>query len=286
MADYIRIRFNTFALPALTNRNGEATGNWTDSGGNHTVAASDEQAHTGTKSLKITATSVGDFTSNYAKLLSANMPTFIVGRKYRFTFWSYMTDENSGVNETFKVKMGGVASDNFITRITPSANPQENTWVSREFVFTALSATTDFQIIITLAGVTTHLYIDDISVFEEYEDLNVLVEKGLTRAEKYSMWPEIVNKYIDGNSEPQYRAFIRSVNIRTVALTAAQLIAYLNWTLDNDRLVDYSIQSTTETDLILIPEVQQETQRYEDFRESPYLEVNFAEGTARTAWVS
>jgi len=113
----------------------------------------------------------------------------------------------------------------------------------------------------------------------------VLIEKGLTHAEKFAMWPPIINKALDGSCETQYRSFIRSLVLKTNALTDAQLIAYLNWCLDNSRTIDYSIDGISETGIVLIPEAEQELSRFNDCRLTPYLEITMAEGTARTAWV-
>jgi hypothetical protein len=113
----------------------------------------------------------------------------------------------------------------------------------------------------------------------------ILLEKGLTRAEHFSMYPEIVNQSLDGSKETQYKAFIRKSTIRTEPLTAAQLIAWVGWCQDNDRTIDYDIDGVTETDIVLIPESEQEVQWYDDFKFTPYLEVNMDEGIART-WAS
>jgi hypothetical protein len=109
-------------------------------------------------------------------------------------------------------------------------------------------------------------------------------EKGLTRPEKFNLWPEVVNKCSDGSTGTQFKAFIRSIYLRTEVLTDAQILAYLYWCLDNNRLVDYTINGISESNLILVPQPQQELQRYDDFEGNPYLEINFDEGIARTAF--
>jgi len=114
--------------------------------------------------------------------------------------------------------------------------------------------------------------------------LPVLVEKGLTRAEKYSMYPAIVNEILDGSKETQYKAFIRSANIRTDVLTSEQMKDYLSWCLDNSRTIDYSIDGVSETGIVLVPSPDQEFSWYDDFKMTPYLEVNMAEGIARTSF--
>ena len=114
--------------------------------------------------------------------------------------------------------------------------------------------------------------------------LPVLLEKGLTRAEKYSMYPPIVNQALDGETKTQFKAFIRNCDLRTDSLTAQQLKDWLNWCLDNDRTIDYTIDGVTETGISLIPDTEQEVVWYDDFKETPYLEVNMNEGVARTSF--
>jgi hypothetical protein len=114
--------------------------------------------------------------------------------------------------------------------------------------------------------------------------INILIEKGLTRPEKFRMYPAIQNSYLDGSSDTQYQAFIRSANIRTDVLTDAQLKNYIYWCLDNSRTIDYSIGGVTESGIVLNPSPDQETQRYDDFVGSPYIEFNIEEGVARTTF--
>jgi hypothetical protein len=112
-------------------------------------------------------------------------------------------------------------------------------------------------------------------------EIPILTEKGLTRAEKYQFYPEIVNKGLDGSTKNQYQAFIRTAILRTEPLTSAQLVAILYWGLDNDRLLDYTIDGISESDLSLIADTEYETEWYDDFKMTPFFEVNLQEGVAR-----
>lgn len=116
--------------------------------------------------------------------------------------------------------------------------------------------------------------------------LPVLLEKGLTRAEFYSLYPNIVNQRLDGSMSTSYKAFIRKCNLKTDVLTSQQLIDYLNWCLDNARTVDYTIDGVSESSIVLIPEPDQEIQWFDDFKMNSYLEVNMSEGVARTSFPS
>ena len=111
------------------------------------------------------------------------------------------------------------------------------------------------------------------------------MEKGLTRAEFFNLFPQIVNKLLDGSTETQYMAFIRNLSLKTEILTDAQMVSYLLWCLDNNRTVDYTIDGITETGIKLVPEPEQEMQWHDDFKMTTYLEVKLCEGVARTAWV-
>lgn len=111
--------------------------------------------------------------------------------------------------------------------------------------------------------------------------LPVLIEKGLARAEKYRMYPPIINQALDGSQETQYKAFIRSMKLTTDILTSQQLTDYVNWYLDNARTIDYTIDGVTETGIIFIPPTEMEVLWYDDFKMSPYIEFDMEEGIAR-----
>ncbi len=112
--------------------------------------------------------------------------------------------------------------------------------------------------------------------------LPVLIEKGLERPEKYSMYPPIHNQYTDGSSDQQYKAYIRSCNIKTNALTGQQLKDYLSYNLDNNHTLNYSIQGISETGLYFPSDPNQETVWLNDLKLSPGLEININEGICRT----
>lgn len=270
MANYIRLKYielsqlTNLAKPVLADRDGEVNTNWV-TGGTHSVTADATHAHAGSKSFKLTATGNGDFTTNYASLASGNNATFVAAKKYCLAIWTY-----SETAATVAIKTGGVTSAN----ITAGA-----AWSRYSFVFVASSATTALQIISNSVNVWFEL-----EPIYEYEDFNIASEKGLHRADRFSMYPEIINQALDGSAQTQYKATIRKALLRTVALTDAQLKAYYYWTLDNDRLLDYDIYSVLEYDLVLIPPPEQEAPWYDDLVLTPYLELDMSEGIARTAW--
>jgi hypothetical protein len=116
-----------------------------------------------------------------------------------------------------------------------------------------------------------------------YVDVKLLSLK-LDKADKYKFYPNILNKYLDGSSETQNQNFIRLVHIVTYNLTLAQQKAYLAWTLDNARILDYNFNGTSEAGLIFIPESEQGFIWLEEVNLMPYLNVEMREGTVGTGW--
>jgi hypothetical protein len=268
VSDFVRLKYietaqlTNLAKPVLADRDGEVNTNWV-TGGTHSVTADATHVHAGTKSFKLTAGGTGDFDTNFASLASGNNATFVVGKKYCLHIWTY---SESAAN--VRLKTSGVTTGNIVSGAA---------WSRFSFVFTAAAATTALQIISNTVDAWFEL-----EPIYEYEDFDIVVDKGLRRADKYIMWPQIVNQFADGSSNTQYKAWIRSAILRTVALTDAQLTAYLAWTLDNNRLLDYEIQSVLEYDLIFIPPPEQEILWYDDFTLTPYLDLDMAEGICRT----
>jgi hypothetical protein len=116
-----------------------------------------------------------------------------------------------------------------------------------------------------------------------YVDIK-LMSFNLDAANKYSFYPDIVNKHLDGSSESQFQTFIRIAHIVTYNLTLAQQKAYLAWTLDNARTLDYDFNGYNEASLIFIPNSEQGFIWFEEVDLMPYLDVEMREGTTGTAW--
>jgi hypothetical protein len=278
MADTITLRYrNTVAETVAWDTASSGTfevniGDWVDEGA-FVISRDTGVYRTGVASGKIITTGPGS-AANY--VINSGFAGFELGKSYKVSLYA----------------KGGAGSENFdlFTASTTGAHAtavlSSSDWTLVELSFEATAAdVADSYIKIWLDdGVT--VYIDDVVIYcyDHETTVNVLVEKGLSRAEKYTMYPQIMNDYLDGSKDTQYQAFIRQANIRTVALTDTQLQAFLYWTLDNDRLFDYDIQSVTESDLVLIPEPEQEAQWYDDCRLMPYVEFNVSEGSARTVW--
>jgi hypothetical protein len=116
-----------------------------------------------------------------------------------------------------------------------------------------------------------------------YVDVKLLSLK-LDKADKYKFYPNIYNKYLDGSSETQFQTFIRLAHIVTYNLTLAQQKAYLAWTLDNSRTLDYNFNGVSETGLIFIPASEQGFIWLEEVSLMPYLDVEMREGTTGIGW--
>ena len=279
--DTITLKFGSLTKPVLADRDGESDmTNWVN-GGTHTLFPREAHAYTGTKSFEITASATGDFTTNNVSLASGNNATFVVGQKYCVGIWVYPSDSDPYNGTTlkstkFQIKTGGVVS--------PVFESVYQAWTYFSFVFTAVSDVTALQIILAAQTSGACSIWFELDVIKNCSDLPVLVEKGLTRAEKYSMYPAIVNEIIDGSKETRYKSFIRNANIRTDVLTSQQMKDYLSWCLDNNRLVDYTIDGISEYGISLIPLPDQEFSLYDDFKLTPFLEVSFAEGIARVSF--
>ena len=265
----IYLKYNAQTKPVLADRNGEAIVNWAGHG-SHSVMADAAHHHSGSKSFKMSTGTPGDFTSNYIGLGSGNNSTFSVSSKYVIAIHLY-----ADTALLIQIKTGGVNSASLVC--------SAGAWITRFFVLTAGSATTDLQMIIVGSGGDVWFELEPIY---QGDALEVVVEKGLTKAEDYSFYPPIVNKYIDGSSDTQYKSFIRNANLRTNALTGAQLKSYLYWAMNltADAVVDYDIEGVQEIGLLLPAPLEQSAQWYDEFKETPYLDIKLAEGIARTVF--
>jgi hypothetical protein len=267
MANYIYFKYNAQTKPILTDRNGEAIVNWVD-GGTHSVTADATHVYSGTKSFKLHATDGGSFSTNFISLASGNNSTFTVDHTYVIAIHIYVEVARSIVIQT-----GGVNS----SALTGTAG----SWITVFFAFTAATATTALKIMCTEAADVWF----ELEPIYEGNQFPVLIEKGLVKPERFSLYPQIINEYIDGSKDTQFKAFIRSLNLQTNTLTDSQALTYLYWTFtDNLGTVDYDIDGKQETGLHLIPDAEQELQWRFDLKLARYLEVNFSEGVARTVF--
>lgn len=252
-------------------------GDWTDEGA-FVLSRDTGTYRSGVASGKLVTTGPGSG-GNYIQ--NVGFPTFELGKSYKISLYG----KGGAGNENLEVFTASTTGAHATTTLSNS----EWTLLELSFEATAADVAASYIRIWTDDGVT--IYIDDITIvcYDHETSLTVLVEKGLTRPEMYSMFPEITNEYIDGSKNTQFaQRFIRQCNIKTSYLSDAQLKAFLYWTMDNDRLLDYSIQNgvttVTETDLVLVPEAVQEVQWYDDLRLAPYLEINLTEAATRQVW--
>ena len=211
------VRYENFAVPTEDDRRFEAaTGfHWTANGNHSTVARSNEQAYTGTYSLKIISTGIGDATTNYAALPSANSPTWMSGRTYTISLWIRATDGDV----TFRIKAGGQTSS-ALTCTTL-------TWVNKTFTFIcASSGATAIQIYFN--GVET-AYIDEITITED---------SGLSLADPYSLTELTKREYESAfsTSSMYYRPtgqagyYIEGGTLKLAGISSANvLIAYITY---------------------------------------------------------
>jgi len=88
-----------------------------------------------------------------------------------------------------------------------------------------------------------------------YVDLKIKSAKGLDDPEYVAMWPAIVNTYIDGSMDTQYKGFRRRIRIDAgVVADRADRIKILNWYLDNDRYIDYDTGTYSALTLKFVPQ--------------------------------
>ena len=268
--DKIYLKYDLRTKPILADRDGEAVVNWAN-GGTHSITADATHVYSGTKSFKLHSSNAGDFTTNYISLASGNNSTFGVGSSYVISIHLYAT----AALQIF-IKTGGVTSASLVC--------SANAWVTRFFPFTALTATTAFQIACPTSG--------DNDIWFELEpvyqgaSIDVLIEKGLTTPEDFAFYPPIFNKYLDGTSDTQYKSFIRNANLKTNSLTSDQLKTHLYWAMNllGDSVLDYDIYGIQEVGLIFPSPPTIEVKRYNNIRLTPYLELRLSEGIARTTF--
>lgn len=275
--DTITLKYGFTALPALADRNGNeggtGAGNWA-SHGNHTVTQSTDHAHGGTKAFKVVASGIGDATTNYVDIPSASNATFVVGKQYAATFWLY--EENLGTKFDAHIKTGGVVSSAFSVS-------DYDTWARISCVFTASSATTDFQFYISQAAT---MYLDDL-VFSECVVLNVLAEKGISDPDQVLLVPPIQDVYLDQSRKGKLKGFVR-LGIVDVGVVAAKTdrLRILSWLIDNDRTLDYLTESDLAFDVREVGDNQgQFTNEWKfDCSLMRAFVFNLVERTMRTTW--
>lgn len=221
--DYITLKYNATAKPVLADRNGEAIVNWT-AAGNHSIDVSTMNVHSGTKSFVITATGVGDHTSNYGKLPSASFATMVVGNQYAVTFWVFGTNGTS-----WTVECDGT------TKVFTVTNTG---WTGITLLFTAAHTTANLFIYCNNSS-TNYLWFDDITVTQATK-LNVYSVKGFDEPDKFEMFPAVQKIYVDGSAEDQNTTFRRLISFDAgVVSSSTDRRGILYWTLDNNRQLDY-----------------------------------------------
>lgn len=223
----ITLKYNATTKPVLADRNGETVGNWVGIG-NHAVVASSDHAHSGIKSLKLTATDVGNVTNNHIYLPSANNATFVIGTQYAVTFWVW----GSPVSQNLNIKTGGVTGN--LGSVNVAA------WTGYTFLFTATSVTTNLQLWIT--GDVDTVYLDDFTITEAVQVNGILV-RGFDEPDDFDLFPAIQKHYLDGSVEDQNKVFRRLISFDAGTInTSADRKKLLYWTLDNDRQIDWKTE--------------------------------------------
>ena len=221
----LRLKYLFPTLPTLADRNAEAgVGDWTGTG-NHAITQSNTYAHSGTYAFKIHATGVGD-ASNYVKLGSAYIPSFIGANQYCITFWFYASAPIT--------MFMAVAGDSGLSVGLPAG--VGTTWTPVSYTFTGVSGAVDFKAYLSGAA---DVWMDDITV-SQYTDLNALVEKGMSDPDMFELFPAIQNNYIDGTIETQFTKFRRKISFYVgVVQNRSDRLGILYWMLDNSRQIDY-----------------------------------------------
>ena len=223
----LRLKYGFTAEPVLSDRDGEAIGNWEDKG-NHIISvdATYVRPGAGSKSYKIASSGAGDFTSNYVDLPIASNATFVATKKYCVGIWVY-----AGGAISFRVKTGGVDSG---VQTTGSA-----AWVYFPFIFTAITQATALQIIIDEDKVTNALWFE-LEPVCEYVELNVLAERGMSDPDMFDFFPALQYAHLDGTISEKIMGFRRKILLDVGVVTVrADRLQILYWMIDTARTVDY-----------------------------------------------
>jgi hypothetical protein len=115
-----------------------------------------------------------------------------------------------------------------------------------------------------------------------YVDLKVMSEKGITDPDWFEFYPAIVNTYLDGSKESQFKAFRRKVRVDCgVVADRNNRLGILYWLLDNARTIDYG----SETALPFVPmQTEYENEWIEDCSLMRRFVLEFDESTVRTTF--
>ncbi len=148
----------------VTNGNMEADSDWDNQGSPATNVRSNEQAHSGTYSRKITLDGVG----SYGGIISADAITFVVGKSYIVTGWAYNLDMSNG--ERLVMDCTQFSAGAF------SIYPNQGVWTqwSEVVIATGTSGKILFYNWPTdVAEANKSYYVDDVSIYEvEFQDLS------------------------------------------------------------------------------------------------------------------
>jgi len=167
---------------------GGTVGNWT-AAGNHSVAASDFLARTGSFSLQIASTGTGNGTTDYAELAVSNFAALESGKRYRVTLFCRTVD----LGESVVIKIGSKT-------VTVNFNTSKFNIGALNFTATASELSQGLRLYI-LTGVGT-VYIDDIS-FLVYGDLDLEVSHDWV----FAGYDEVGDLYLDDGTFEELRIF-------------------------------------------------------------------------------
>jgi hypothetical protein len=115
-----------------------------------------------------------------------------------------------------------------------------------------------------------------------YKDFKVLAIKGQDDPDWFEMFPAIINSYIDGNKETQFKSFRRKVRVDLgIVVDRNDRLAILYWFLDNNRTIDYGSESA----LLFVPQQTEfENIWEEDFIGSRHFILELDESVVRVTF--
>ncbi len=220
-------------ITATDDRTFETTvGNWTGAG-THSIARSILQAHSGSASGLITATGIGDATTNYVQLDYPNFTAIVSGSKFTREIWA-----RSLIAGT---KITGVIGD----QSSQSVALFTSAWTKVVFNFQATVSTVNQPLRIYLSAIDG-VYIDDVSLTQAYDGMIIafvspssntglqktIMNPGLNSGAKYWMYvdntPELIRGQVsDGTTT------VTGGGTGTAVVTDGRLHCLI-WTLQRD----------------------------------------------------
>lgn len=141
-------------------------GTWVGNG-THTIARSTLQAHSGSASGLITATGVGDATTNFVDFPATSYSTIVAGQKFTKEFWARSLV--AGTKVTFRIG----------TKSVQSAALSTSAWTKTVLNFLATASEVGQPLQAYLSAIDG-VYIDDISLTQAYDVMLLSIVKAST----------------------------------------------------------------------------------------------------------